>query len=148
MCYRLTDRLDSSEFFYRQSVKIKPKKLTALANLALVLILKNELDKAEEIYNRILKTDPKDPDGYFGLAEIMLRTGRYELASSNAMKAYERWKITNPSYAGDALFYAGLGYLLNGDPGNSKKYFEKAMKLGTKIPDEYLEKAGMKKNEK
>jgi tetratricopeptide (TPR) repeat protein len=146
-CYRMTGLLDSAEIFYTRSVTIRPKNLPAMANLAAVYIQKNELNRAEETYRKIIRTDPRDPDGYFGLAEIMLKTGRPEQATTNALKAYDLWKTVNPAYAGDALFYAGLGYLSGEDRVNARKYFEKARKLGATIPVEYLEKAGIKQAE-
>ncbi len=143
-CYRIRGKVDSAVYFYNRSVSGNPKNVFAMANLGIIYVQKNDLAGAEAVYSRIVRTDPTDPDGYFGLAEVMLKTGRYEPATKNALKAYELWKPKYPSYAGDAMLYAGIGKLMSGDKSNAVKYFTEAEKLGTKIPEEYRVNAGMK----
>ena len=144
-CYKSSGRTDSAEFYYKRSFRVQPTNVYAMANLAMIYVSRNDIVKAEGIYNRIIKTDAQDPDGYFGLAEIMLKTGRYNKAVANSLKAYNLWKVKFPRYAGDALFYAGIGSLSKGDTLNARKYFERSRKLGTVIPADYLKKAGMGK---
>lgn len=142
-CYRLIGKPDSAIGCYQQLIRINPKNLPALTRLAMVYMMQNDLAKAEKVYEEILKIDPKDPDGYFGMAEVMLKTGRYQPAVVNALKAYELWKNTNKVYAGDALYYAGLGELMAGKNPEAKGYFSRALKLGAEIPEEHLSRVGL-----
>ena len=144
LTYRRINNFDSAEYFYKLSIIKLPSNELAWSNLGLVYLFKDDLKQAKSIYKQLIKISPNYGDGYYQLAEVYLRENNSDSAIIYSLKAYNIWKDNNSSYAGDALFYAGLGYYNKGDLINAKKYFNLAKKCGRVIPDEISKQLNLK----
>jgi tetratricopeptide (TPR) repeat protein len=65
-----------------------------------------------------------------------LKENKNDSAIAYSLKAYDVWLDNNPNFAGDAIFYTGLGYLQKGDKKKAMEYFIKANKLGKNVSPE------------
>ncbi len=136
LSFRRLNILDSAEFYYKLSIRKLPINEVAWNNLGLVYTYKNDYTKAKLTYKELLQINPNCADGSYGLAEVYLRENNNDSGIKCSLKAYDIWKENNPTYAGDALFYAGMGYLQKGNNKIAKEYFERAKKLGREIRPE------------
>jgi len=136
LSFRRLNNLDSTEYYYRLSLRKLPTNEIALNNLGLIYIYKNDFASAKVAFKKIIKINPNNGEGPYSLAEIFLRERNNDSAIIYSLQAYEIWKVSNPPYAGDALYYAGLGYLYKGDTDKAKEYIDRAKSFGKNVsPD-------------
>ena len=136
LSFRRLNQLDSAEYYYKLSIKKLPKNELAWSNLAIVYEFKEDYSKAESTFKKLLEFSPKCGDGLYGLSEVYLKENKNDSAIIYSLKAYEVWLDNNPDFAGDAIFYTGLGYLQKGNKKKAMEYFIKANKLGRNISPE------------
>lgn len=75
------ERLKSLEQNLRDFIKVHPSDLQAIANLAQVLVVLDDLSGAENQCRVLLRKDLKNQDARRVLAQIAIRRGQYDLAS-------------------------------------------------------------------
>jgi Flp pilus assembly protein TadD len=77
-----------------------------------------------QLYNRVVETSPKDPEGYIGLGASYDRLGRFDLADRVYASLYQ---LTG----GTAQYYNNLGYsyMLRGSLSTALDNFRKARSL-------------------
>ena len=123
--YRILEKYDLAEKYYKKSIEIFPNGSTAHQNLAVVYDRQGRYNEEVEEYKKVIKINSQDPEGYFGLAKTYLyRTNEIDLALKNALKALELYKKNPPNYIGDGYQLVGLIYYYSGDETNAKKYIQ------------------------
>lgn len=145
LCYRNKNDLENAEFYYKKSLQIEPKGLTAVQNLAVVYSHQNKPQQALEQYKHLMMADMSNPEAYYGIAHLLLEN------NSNLPKALEYtdialniYRVTNDFNYSDGLFMKGLIYYLSNDTKNAKKYLIEAKSKGAIIPAEIAQKLKIK----
>ena len=54
-----------------RQVKIDPEGRTPLINLGIAYSLNNQIDEAIKVYELLVDKDPNDPEGYYGLGQLV-----------------------------------------------------------------------------
>jgi len=83
----------------------------------------------------MIKIDPDDPEGYYGIANYYMTIGKNELALENAKKALKLYEELNHPYIKDGQFLLGLIYYNLNDKKNTKTFLKKAKDNGAEIPE-------------
>lgn len=135
-CYRYMNKLDSAEYWYNKSIILYSDGNIAHQNLAIVYASTSQPEKAVSEYNLLIKLDPENPEGYFGLANINVQLGNGAEVVANAVKARELYKKNNDEYERDAVYTIGVGYYLQKDNKSAKPYLKEAKEMGVDIPEE------------
>lgn len=142
--YRKSGDLENAKKCYNKSIELYPEGNMAHQNLAIVYQIEKKYDKALEQYEIMQENDPNDPEGYYGAIQINLFLGNFDDAISAAMKTMEIYEETESPYLSDAQYLLGLSYYYNGDNENAKLYIKEARKNGAPVPEEILNKLGLK----
>ena len=145
LCYRNKNDLKNAEFYYKKSLQIEPKGLTAVQNLAVVYSFQKKPQQALEQYQRLMMADMSNPEAYYGIAHLLLEN------NSNLPRAIEYtdialkiYRITNDPNYNDGIFMKGLIYYFSDDTKNAKKYLLEAKSKGATIPTEIAQKLKIK----
>lgn len=78
-------RLDDAYFHYQQSSRIAPETLPPLYNMARIHAMKDELDEAKGLFQKVLERQPDLAEAHQSLAKIFTREGnKKEAAKHNA----------------------------------------------------------------
>jgi tetratricopeptide (TPR) repeat protein len=80
---------EDAEKEFRQALRIAPGSNLATASLARALILQNRLEEAEQLYETLLASNPKEPTWLVNLAYIALRRGDISSASRRLSRAID-----------------------------------------------------------
>lgn len=109
---------DEAEKRYRRAIEIRNNNVLAHHNLGLIFLLKGNLDSAEIKIKDGLSVDSLAPDGYFQLASIYQRKGKFE----DAVAQLEKLQTIVPDYRGSKatldLMKSGAANLNQNLPGN------------------------------
>ena len=89
---------------------------------------KTKLDKAEEIFKKALKQNPKKQSFYFLLAQTKILKGEHQEAVSFAKAGVELCEKSSQAH-----FYLGLAELFSGDEINFKKEVQRSEELKKEI---------------
>lgn len=133
LSYRHAGKLDSAEYWYNKSIELYPQGIMARQNLAYIYMGADKIAEAAELYKVIIKLDPKDPEGFFGLANVSIQLEDYKTAEKQGKKALALYADNHP-YRGDAAYVVGLAYYFQNKEKPAKKYFIMARKMGVKLP--------------
>lgn len=93
------------------------------------LLLKDQLDQAEQCFQRVAKLCESEPNGFFGLAEVYNRRRRYQDAKSNAERAIALAPEYRAAHYSLGMALRGLGRLDEA---------EREMSVGKEAPRWYL----------
>jgi tetratricopeptide (TPR) repeat protein len=138
-CRRL-EQYDSAIYYYKRSIALYPKGITAHQNLAAVYGLKKDYTNAAGEFEEIIKLEPDNPEGYFGLADTYMMQSKFDEALTNAKKALQLYESVKSPLVGDAQYVMGLIYYYQGDDKNAKTYLKSAKKHGAEIDPEIAKK--------
>ncbi len=116
-----------------KSIEINENYVSAYINLGIVCKELGKFDEAEKYLEKALKLDPKNVSAYKYLGKLFYKTGLYEEAFNafSKMKKYSSEFSATFEY-GMASYHIGLTLLNEKKYGDSKVYFEEALKY---IPD-------------
>jgi tetratricopeptide (TPR) repeat protein len=103
-----------------------------------VYTLQKLYDKALNEYKILIKIDPNDPEGYYGVANYYMTIGKYDLALKNAKEALRLYEESDHPYIKDGQLLLGLIYYYSNDKMNAKIILKKAKDNGAKIPEQLL----------
>jgi tetratricopeptide (TPR) repeat protein len=128
--YRYTQQYELAIKYYKESIRIFPEGNTAHINLAIVYEIMGLNEKAINEYKTAIRLDPNDPEGYYGLAMMLLYTAdsydQLEDALTNAKTALELYKKNPPTFIGDSYFQIGYIYHFLRNDIKSKEYLNLA----------------------
>ena len=71
ICYRKVGNYSKSIEAYNKSLEIDPEGRTPLINLGIAYSLNNQIDEAIKVYELLVDKDPNDPEGYYGLGQLV-----------------------------------------------------------------------------
>ena len=145
LCYRHIGDLKNAEDYYKKSLKIEPRGQTAVQNLAVIYSIQKIPEQAIVQYQALLEADLSNPEGYFGIARVILEINSDKKASlEKALEltdiALNIYRITKDPNLKDGLLLKGLIYYFLNDEKNAKKYLEEAKSKGVEIPAEIAKK--------
>jgi len=138
VCYRRSGDLNTAIECYEKSLDIFPEGIIAHQNLAIIYYMLDVNEKAINEYRAIIKLQPNNPEGYYGLCNIYMNQGRLSLALSNGLKAEELYSNSSSSYVYDAQYLIGKLYYFLGKSSKAKKYIQKALAGGISIESSFL----------
>ncbi len=140
LSFRRLNLLDSAMKYYKISNRKFPSGVLALQNMAVVESIRGNYSSAISNYQEIIRLQPDNPEGYYGLAEIQLKTGKLDDALRNASVAERIYRETNNPYIGDAYYLTCWIYVKKENYTQAKRYLLLAKENGVKVNAE-LEKA-------
>lgn len=126
--YELSGRVDSAVRIYRQMALENandPEQLTILGNHALWL---DQIDLAGDIYEAVLKKDPRNLTALKGSAQ----TYAWNNDAERAIKRFEEYNKLNPNDF-EVRYQLGELYFQNGRQGDAFTEYQKASKLMKKV---------------
>ncbi|MCD4782539.1 MAG: tetratricopeptide repeat protein [Candidatus Eremiobacteraeota bacterium] len=102
--YRVTGKNEKAHTTYRAGTVFDPEGPATRCSLANMLVDQGDYEKAERIFNEVLKKNPEYARAYIYMGEMERKRGNY----SNAIEHYDKaLKMDSSRLAGEA--YAGLG---------------------------------------
>ena len=118
--------------FTRRALEINPDFAGALNTLAYQLAYMNKFDEAFSYLKRYIELEPKDPNPYDSMAEILQRAGRLE----ESLAEYRQALSLDPAFFSSQV---GLGddYALLGDEDRARQEYAKALPMAS-IPQQKL----------
>jgi len=117
----------SAEESFTQSIKLDPRRISAMLNLAIVQHKQRKFDEAITSYRRALKKNKLLAEAYFGLGFCFFNKGDFDQAKANFEKAIEN----NPDFQ-DAYINLGAVNEKLGDIEEAKNNYEIALKINPK----------------
>lgn len=119
------EMFDSSKYYLSEGLNYWPEDTDLNYNLGLLYLLRNDQYKAsEEMFFKVLQTDPGHKKAYKKLAELYMRQKRFDKAKEILLKAIEFHPLYSSYYTELGIIYAQQG-LWN----KSQEYLEKAIEL-------------------
>jgi tetratricopeptide (TPR) repeat protein len=112
----------------------------AHTNLGVIYTIQKNYELAVAEYEAVQKTNPDDPEGYYGAAKVYLMMEKYDKGIENAKKAVEMYEAADSHFIGDGYYLLGLGYFYKEDTENAKIYIDLAKQNGVQVPESLLEK--------
>jgi tetratricopeptide (TPR) repeat protein len=100
--YRKINKFKEAIEAYKKSLEIDPKGITPLQNLAVAYQYTKEYDKAVEVYKSLIALKPEDPEGYYGVGQVLLTMKEHEKSLDYVCKAYNLYVKMGSPYRSDA----------------------------------------------
>ena len=120
--FRVTEQYSQAIECYEKSISIYPLGHIAQINLATLYYNQNNSTKAMQHYKSIIKIQPESPEGYYGVAQILLDRKSYNDALEYARKALIRYKEQPNTGIGDCYSIIGLIYYYLDNYSEAKKH--------------------------
>lgn len=124
---RRTRFFEDSEKAYQKAMGMKRNYADAMSGMALLHIERDELDKAAEMFLKVMKIEPKNPDIAYKVAGVYFKAEKWDDAATYYRKAIEL-KSDKP----EAHFGLGTCLLKKGDNEGAKDPLKKACEGGVK----------------
>ena len=109
-------------YWYERSLAVKPDNAVAHQNLAVAYSVQGEQDKSQSEYLWLIKNDPKNPEGYYGLGSILLGSGQTDAAIGKLEVAEKIYRENGSPLAVDAQYLLGLAYFNKKDYKRAREY--------------------------
>jgi len=136
--YRKLGMLDEAEVCYKEAIRRYPEGQMAYQNIAIVYEYKGDYREALKYCEKLQEIAPKNPEGFYGAARMLMMLERYDEAIKVGKKAIKKYKKLDDPYISDAYFVVGLNYLYKQDTKNGKKYMYEAIDHGMDLSIEDL----------
>jgi tetratricopeptide (TPR) repeat protein len=117
-----------AEFLYRRS----PGHMPYVLNLADLYVRQKRVDEARNLYDRFIRDYPSDPEGYYRMAALDIRSGRADSAPALLDHA-----LALDSTYGYAYELKGIYYQQSGRIDSALASYDKAVALETPSPWAY-----------
>lgn len=134
--YRQQNELEKAIKSYKKSVELYPQGNMAHMNLAVVYGMKSDYAAARSEYEQLLKNDPEDAEGYFGLANTDMMLGHLEEAERNARLALAKYQGSNSPHTTDGHHLLGMIQFYRNDMEGAKENLGKAKDGGARLQKE------------
>ena len=121
--------------FFKRAVSLDPQNTELYLNYAEALAEYGNKDKAGDLYNKVLETEPENVYALFFSGVLLWKAGRIDEATERFNRASEE-DSTSP----EINYYTGLCRLASGNFDSALKHAEKALKFML-TRDYYLLKA-------
>jgi tetratricopeptide (TPR) repeat protein len=135
LCYRYTGRWDSTEYYFKKSLRIQPFGYFAIEQLGAAYYTQSKNHAALGQYRRLLELDPSNPDAYFGLAQVQAENPN---TLSEAVEAIDRaiasYDILNDNNLCEAYLLKARIQFAQKERKKAKRTLKQAQAKGTEIP--------------
>jgi tetratricopeptide (TPR) repeat protein len=128
MVYRRQNRLAEAEEIYLRSIGLDKTNKVPYQNLAVVYRLQNRLGEAFELYRILVSLDQYDPEGYYGMGELLFLVDDYENAMMFFDVAIELYLRADSQYVYDAYYYKGMMLFFQNEYQEALMYLQEARK--------------------
>ena len=126
--YRRQNRFSEAEAMYLKSIELNDRNKVPFINLAIIYRIQNRLNDAFQLYMHVVQILPDDPEGYYGIGELLFITDDYENSMMFFDAAIELYIELNSPYVYDAYYYKGLIYYYAEEYNEALRYLEEAGK--------------------
>lgn len=123
---RRSGKLDEAVYWYKRSIGVLPGNRAAHVNLAVAYRYQGKKDAAISEYLILVKTNPRDPEGYYGLGAVYLDSNDLSAASEQFKKAEQLYLELNSPLVADAQYLLGVTCYRMKDYGTSVDYLERS----------------------
>ena len=123
---RQQGKLDEAIYWYKRSIGVLPANRAARTNLAVAYVHQGKKDAAISEYRILLKMNPLDPEGYYGLETVYLTFKDPGAAAEQFKKAEQHYIDLNSPLVSDAHYALGLTYYEMKEYGKSIDYLERS----------------------
>ena len=120
--FRVSEEYNQAIKCYEKSISIYPFGHIAQINLATLYNIQNNSSKALQHYQNVIEIQPKSPEGYYGVAKILLDSKSYDSALEYAKKALIRYERQPNTAIGDCYSLIGLIYYYSDNYSQAKKH--------------------------
>lgn len=128
LVYRRQNRFEEAENIYLKSIRLNDRNKVPFINLAVIYRIQGRLNDAFQLYVHLVQIIPDDPEGYYGIGEILYIVDDYENSILFFDKAAELYIELNSPYVYDVFFYKGMIYYYVEEYDEALKYLEEARK--------------------
>ncbi len=125
-----SNKLDTSLYFLKESLKINPNHYDALQMIGVVLGLKNDEESALKYFLKALKINPQNYFLQFNVGNVYRNLKHYELAIKHYKLAHE----LNSKFP-ELFLNIGICFAKLNDLSNAVKYFKHALNLKSDFPE-------------
>ncbi len=115
--------------YWSNSIEVYPYKSRGYLDLGKAYYVREDFDKAEELYHKGIELNPKNFNLYIDLSAVYLRTERYDKAESYAQKALQ---LDSDNHL--AHYNLGKAYILKKNWQKAVKHLEFAVTKNQKHP--------------
>lgn len=123
---RSEGKLNEAITWYKRSLEVKPDNATAHQNLAVAYKFQKNLDGAQAEYQWLIKNDPGNPEGFYGIGWVLMDKGDYDAAIERLKSAEQIYRQTNSPLVSDARFLIGGAYFKKKDYVNARAWLLQA----------------------
>lgn len=145
--YRRMGKPDSALYYVGLSLEIYTKGIVALREQALAYELKKNNQEALRIYKRIAKMFPKEHDGFFGVARLMVLDEQYDNAVDFGREATKHCSSKDKACMGETHYILAIAYHYMQRAAKSKSHAKKAQDNGVVISPQMLKILGLEKTD-
>ena len=103
-------KTDQAITWYERSISEKPDNAVAHQNLAVAYMVQKDSVKATAEYRWLTRNDPENPEGYYGLGNLFVNTGKAEEAIAPLQRAVELYRAQSSPLLADAQYELGVAY--------------------------------------
>jgi Tfp pilus assembly protein PilF len=125
--YELNHNVTNAFHDYYGAIRINPGDEMAYSNIHFILSKYDSIDQKINMYEKLLKINPKRPDIQ---AELGMLYGRYKKDYPVSIEYFKEAVRLNPDYK-EAYKGLGVACQMSGDYGESMYWFEQALQLDT-----------------
>ena len=122
--FRVSEQYKQAIECYEKSISIYPLGHIAQINLATLYNNQNNSTKAIQHYKSVIEIQPESPEGYYGVAKILLDSKSYDSALEYAKKALIRYERQPNVAIGDCYSLIGLIYYYSDNYSQAKKHIK------------------------
>lgn len=108
--YRQQGELITALYLLDISLKIHPDNPAALQNYAYYWLLANKPLRSKENYNKLIKLQPSNPEGYYGLGMALMELKEYNMALSNTKTAIELYNKADKKLGDEVYYLLGMNH--------------------------------------
>jgi tetratricopeptide (TPR) repeat protein len=135
ICNRKLNNLDAAIAAYSMSMKINPLNETPIQNAAVAYTLKSDYQNALAMYKKLAKLNDKNPEVFYGMAQMYITMGKKEEALENICKAYALYVENNSPFRVDAEKIINRLYALYKKDDNTKEFHKVTKSYGINFKD-------------
>ncbi len=136
LCYRYTGRWDSTEYYFKKSIRHQPFGYFAIEQLGAAYYAQSKNHAALAQYRRLLELDSSNPDAYFGLAQVQAENPN---TLSDAIESIDRaiasYDLLNDNNLCEAYLLKARIQFAQKERKKAKRTLKQAQSKGTEIPE-------------
>ncbi len=133
LTYRKSDKYKKAVKCFEKSLKIFPEGWIALQNQAAAYTFLNNYIYAMNNYDMLINLYPDNPEGYFGMARILVLIKDYENALVYAFRSHKMYLENKSEHSKDSEQLLSMIYERLKEQNKESMFFDKAKQFGVNI---------------